>query len=263
MNKILEQVNKYMHEALKSRLPEISTADLEDNGAVFYMNGKNGTAFDWYVNEHFPNFFIFYSDRENLGAVKALLYSDGRLSIYVYGDKGHAEPVEIDSVIDADADQLLNLAVFLTENADEKKIWDADIRNLASDDMLDDQSVEMFLESKKYYMPMIERKKLWEMTAIVSKKVREEGWKISYGMREEPTREGDSGWYFCVGNETDDYVNDASNLELWKIASVLMYDQAINELITAPYGTAIIRVDHDKFEIDTPEKDILIEKKNN
>ena len=148
MNKILEQVNKYMHEALKSRLPEISTADLEDNGAVFYMNGKNGTAFDWYVNEHFPNFFIFYSDRENLGAVKALLYSDGRLSIYVYGDKGHAEPVEIDSVIDADADQLLNLAVFLTENADEKKIWDADIRNLASDDMLDDQSVEMFLESK-------------------------------------------------------------------------------------------------------------------
>lgn len=262
MNKILEQVNKYMHEALKSRLPEISTADLEDNGAVFYMNGKNGTAFDWYVNEHFPNFFIFYSDRENLGAVKALLYSDGRLSIYVYGDKGHAEPVEIDSVIDADADQLLNLAVFLTENADEKKIWDADIRNLASDDMLDDQSVEMFLESKKYYMPMIERKKLWEMTAIVSKKVREEGWKISYGMREEPTREGDSGWYFCVGNESDDYLDNADNFELWKIGSVLMFDQTLNELITVPYGTAIIRVDHDKFEIDTPEKDILIEKKN-
>lgn len=262
MNKILEQVNKYMHEALKSRLPEISTADLEDNGAVFYMNGKNGTAFDWYVNEHFPNFFIFYSDRENLGAVKALLYSDGRLSIYVYGDKGHAEPVEIDSVIDADDDQLLNLAVFLTENADEKKIWDADIRNLASDDMLDDQSVEMFLESKKYYMPMIERKKLWEMTAIVSKKVREEGWKISYGMREEPTREGDSGWYFCVGNESDDYLDNADNFELWKIGSVLMFDQTLNELITVPYGTAIIRVDHDKFEIDTPEKDILIEKKN-
>lgn len=260
MNKILVQVDKYMHEALKSRLPEIRSADLEDNGAVFYMNGKNGTAFDWYVNEHFPSFFIFYSDRENLGAVQAILYSDGRLSIDVYGDKGHADPEEIDYVVDADADQLLKLAVFLTENADEKKIWDADIRNFAGDDMPDDQSVEMFLESKKYYIPMIERKKLWEMTAIVSKKVREEGWKISYGMREEPTREGDSGWYFCVGNETDDYVNDVSNLELWKIASVLMYDQALNELITAPYGTAIIRVDHDKFEIDTSKKDILIEK---
>ena len=156
----------------------------------------------------------------------------------------------------------LNLAVFLTEKKKKKKIWDADIRNLASDDMLDDQSVEMFLESKKYYMPMIERKKLWEMTAIVSKKVREEGWKISYGMREEPTREGDSGWYFCVGNESDDYLDNADNFELWKIGSVLMFDQTLNELITVPYGTAIIRVDHDKFEIDTPEKDILIEKKN-
>ena len=44
------------------------------------------------------------------------------------------------------------------------------------------------------------------------------------------------------------------------VGSVLMYDNALNELITAPYGTAIIRVDHDRFEIDAPEKEILIEK---
>jgi Uncharacterized protein conserved in bacteria len=110
-------------------------------------------------------------------------------------------------------------------------------------------------------MPMIERRKLWEMTAIISKKVRVDGWKISYGIRTEPTREGDSGWYFGVGNETEDYVNDAGNLELWKIGSVLMYDQALNELITAPYGTEIIRVDHDRFEIDSQDKEILIEKR--
>ncbi len=262
MNKILVQVDEYMHAALKSKLPQINITDLEDNGAVFYMNGKNGTAFDWYVNDHFPYFFIFYNDKENLGAVKATLYSDGRLSVYVYGDKGHAKPEDINYVIDTDPDQLLRLAVSLTENADEKKIWDTDIRNFTGDDIPDDQSVKIFLESKKYYMPMIERKKLWEMTAIVSKKVRAEGWKISYGVRGKPTREGDSGWFFSVGNETDDYVNDASNLELWKIGSVLMYNQALNEFITAPYGTAIIRVDHDKFEIDAPGKEILIEKKD-
>lgn len=260
MNKILAQVEKYMHNALKSIISEINIADLEENGAVFYMNGKNGTVFDWYVNEHFPCFFIFYNDSENLGAVKASLYSDGRLSIFVYRDKGHADPEEINHVIDADTNQLLKLAVLLTENADEKKIWDANIRDLASDDIPDDQLVEKFLDSKKYYMPMVERKKLWGMTAIVSKKIREEGCKISYGMRDKPTREGDSGWYFCVGNEPDEYINDANNLELWKIASVLMYDHALNELITAPYGTAIIRIDHDKFDIDAPGKDILIEK---
>ena len=261
MNKILVQIEKYMQEALKINLPDINTADLEDNGAVFYMNGKNGTAFDWFVNEHFPCFFIFYNDSEKLGAVQASLYSDGRLSIFVYGDKGHADPKEIVHFIDAYPDQLLKLAVLLTENADEKKIWDSYIRDLASDDTPDDRSVEMFLDSKKYYIPMIERKKLWKMTAIVSKKVREEGWKIGYGMRDKPTREEDSGWYFCAGNETDDYINDPNNLELWRVASVLMYDPALNELITSPYGTAIIRVDHDKFDIDSPEKDMIIEKR--
>ena len=261
MNKILVQVDKYMHDALESVLPQVGKEHLEDNGAVFYMNGKNGTAFDWYVNEHFPCFFIFYNDSENLGAVKATLYCDGRLSVYVYGDNGHAEPEEINCSIDADAGELLRSAVILTENADEKKIWDTDIRKLYSDDTPDDRAVEAFVRSKKHYMPMIERKKLWEMTAIVSKKVRTEGWKIGCGMRDKPTREGDSGWYFCVGDETDDHVNDANNLELWKVASVLMYDGALGEFIAAPYGTAIIRVDHDKFETDTANKDILIEKR--
>lgn len=260
MNDILAQVDKYMHEALESRLPQVSKAELEDNGAVFYMNGKNGTAFDWYVNEHFPCFFIFYNDEENLGAVQAILHCNGRLSVYVYGDKGHADPEETVHTVDASADQLICLAAFLTENADEKKIWDAHIRDLPDNDMSDDRSVGIFLENKKYYIPMIERRKLWDMTAIVSAKVRAEGWKIGYGVRGEPTREGDSGWFFGAGSETDDYVNDANNLELWKIGSVLMYDPALNELINVPYGTSIIRVDHDKFETDGPDKEMLIEK---
>ena len=58
MNKILAQVDKFMHKALAEKLPEITSNDLEDDGAVFYMNGKNGTAFDWFVNEHFPCFYI-------------------------------------------------------------------------------------------------------------------------------------------------------------------------------------------------------------
>ena len=39
--------------------------DLEKDGAIFYMNGKNGTAFDWYFNDHFPAFFIFYVYSDN------------------------------------------------------------------------------------------------------------------------------------------------------------------------------------------------------
>ena len=256
------QISKHMHEALENRLPEVRLSDLEDHGAVFYMNGKNGTAFDWYVNDHFPCFFIYYANEENLGAVKAILFTDGSLSVYVYGDNGHADPEEINYKIPADDGQLLNLAVLLMENADTKQIWDADIRKLACDGVPNDRSVETFLGLKIIHQPMIERRNMYGMTAIISKKIREGGWKIGYGMREEPTREGDSGWYFCVGDENNDYINDASNLELWTIGSILMYDQALGEFITAPYGTAIVRVDHDRFEIDEPGKEMRVEKRS-
>lgn len=262
MNNILIQVDKCMHEALENKLPGVSAADLEDDGAVFYMNGKNGTAFDWYVNEHLPCFFIFYGDKENLGAVKSTLYANGVLSVYLYAVKGHADPYEIDYKIDAEGDQILNLAVLLAENADNKRIWDADIRKLVCDGVPDVQSVERFLGLKETHQPMIEHKKMYGMTAIITKKIREGGWKIGYGVRDEPSREGDSGWYFCVGDESEEYVNDTSNLELWSIGSVLTYDQALSEFITSPYGTAIIRVDHDKFETDAPGKKLLFEKKN-
>ena len=92
-------------------------------------------------------------------------------------------------------------------------------------------------------------------------KFREEGWKISYGERFEPTREGDSGWFFSAGNESSEYINNPKNLELWLINSVTMYDSALSNFITAPYGTAIVRTGHDKFEIDAPGKKMLVEKK--
>ena len=63
MNKILLKI---MLAAVKEHLPEVSMSDLEDNGAVYYMNGKNGTEFDWYVNEKVSDFMMFYNDEDNI-----------------------------------------------------------------------------------------------------------------------------------------------------------------------------------------------------
>ncbi len=261
MNRILDETQKIMRECMQAALPEIKPDDLEKGGAVYFMNGKNGTAFDWYVNEHLPCFFIFYNDAENLGAVKAMLYTDGSLSVYVYGDNGHAKPVLFERQVEATPEELLKLAVLLTENADDRRIWDADITALNSDDVPDREIVERFISQKEAFEPMIERKKLLPKTVIVSKKVREGGWKIGYGMRDEPDQERDSGWYFAVGDETEEYVNDPSNLELWTVNSALLYDPALSEFISAPYGTAIVRTASDRFETDAPGKEIFIEKK--
>ena len=41
-----------------------------------------------------------------------------------------------------------------------------------------------------------------------------------------------------------------------------MYDEALNEFITAPCGTSIVRVATDRFELDAPGKEIFMEKKD-
>ena len=53
MNKILEQVNKYMHEALKSRLPEISTADLEDTDKIMVKTERLLTGMSTSISQTF------------------------------------------------------------------------------------------------------------------------------------------------------------------------------------------------------------------
>ena len=260
MNKIFGQVQDYMLKALEEALPSVKKSDLEKDGAVFYMNGKNGTEFDWYVNDHLPCFFIFYNDKENLGAVKATLYTDGGLSVYVYGDRGHADPVETNYTLEVNEKELLYLAVLLAKNADGNKVWDDDIRKLDCEGTPDEESVEVFLSLKDAFEPMIERKNMMGQIVMVSKKVREGGYKIGYGVRDEPVDDRDSGWFFSVGDETDEYINNTDNVEIWSVNSVLMYEPALMEFITEPYGTGIVRVSPDKFEPDEPSKKIFIEK---
>ncbi len=262
MNKIFEQLSGYMHDSLKKALPDVNASDLEKDGEVFYMNGKNGTEFDWYVNDHLPNFFIFYNDKENLGAVKATLYTDGGLELYVYGEKGHAEPVFFGEKIEATSDEILELAVVLVSEADNKKIWNDDICKINTDIKPQKFDIDIFISHKDDFASSVEFRKLLPKTAIVSKKVREGGYKICYGRRDEPTRETDSGWFFSVGDESNEYINDAKNLELWLINSVLMFDSSLKNFITSPYGTGLIRVDSDNFEIDHFDKPIFIEKQN-
>ena len=51
---ILEKIQTIIFEAIKENLPDISSVDLEEGGKVYYMNGKNGTEYDWFVNDHLP-----------------------------------------------------------------------------------------------------------------------------------------------------------------------------------------------------------------
>ena len=38
-----------VNKSIREYLPDVPSNDLEENGNIYYMNGKNGTEFDWYV----------------------------------------------------------------------------------------------------------------------------------------------------------------------------------------------------------------------
>ena len=58
MNKILELVSKKIEEAIKEYLPRISSCDLEEGGKIYYMNGRDGTLFDYYMNNRLTPFIV-------------------------------------------------------------------------------------------------------------------------------------------------------------------------------------------------------------
>ena len=59
MNQILIDIQAKILAAIRENLPDLSFDDLEEGGKVYYMNGNNGTEFDWFVNEHLPSFMVF------------------------------------------------------------------------------------------------------------------------------------------------------------------------------------------------------------
>lgn len=261
MNKILSKIKEIMIDCVEKYLPDIALTDLEGDGAVFYMNGKNGTEFDWYVNDKLSNFMMFYDDKDNMGAVKATLYNDGGLLIYAYGDRGKTVVQEINTYIDVPDEDILSLAVVLRNEADDNRVWDENIEKLNTDLEPGADKIDEFVSNTHYYDDMRERKNLLGQAAYVSKKIMDEGWKIGYMCREEAVNENDSGWSFVVGDEDDEYINDYHNIQLMSINSVMQYDSAIWKYITSPVGTRLIRVSSEEFEIDENNKEIFKEKK--
>ncbi len=51
MNVILNEIKTIMEQNKEQYLPQVKSSDLEENGAVYFMNSKDGTEFEWYVNE--------------------------------------------------------------------------------------------------------------------------------------------------------------------------------------------------------------------
>ena len=262
MHLILQDIQNLMHSAIKEYMPELSSGDMEEGGKVYYMNGKNGTEFDWFVNEHLPCFMIFYNDKENLGAAKATVYTDGGVLLYIYDDHGKNLLKEEETSIEAPEADLLKLAVCLRCNADDKRVWDSAIDLIDSDNAPDEEAVAGFLKNREYYEPSIRRKEILGRLCVVSKKVTRDGWKVGFMMREEPNDDQDSGWQFYAGDEDNDYLDDYKNIDLCMVNSIAGIDPAVMKYIDNPVGSRFVRVSSEEFEEDKNQQSFMEKWKN-
>lgn len=257
MNEVLKKMKAAIESNRKLYLPHVKDSDLENDGAIYYMNGKDGTEFDWYVNEKLPPFMMFYNDEANLGAVKGSLYRDGKIAIFLYDEKGKKLIREVYADLEVNETEVFKLAVILKNEADENHLWGEDLECVNTDIELSDETRKEFQEHKKYYTELINKKNILNLQSVVSKKITEEGFKAGYMERNEPHDEEDSGWVFLAGNEEEKYLSDHRNLECVSVGNVWrQFDPDIFNYIDMPVGARLIRISPEAFEIDRNDKEI-------
>jgi len=77
---------------------------------------------------------------------------------------------------------------------------------------------------------------------FASDRITVDGRKVGYMYREKPDDQiWDNGWRFFAGDESDDYVNDPSNLGIYDVNTIANYDPEITQYLDAPFGSAFER----------------------
>lgn len=85
-NKVKQQILKYNKDNIRDRFPKITDDMLLENGVVYYMNGNDGTCFDFEMNDRTCEFMSFYKS-SNYGFFKIFVSRDGLIDGYAYLEK--------------------------------------------------------------------------------------------------------------------------------------------------------------------------------
>lgn len=259
---LIQSIQMKMEEAIKNGLEDISMEELEEQGAIYYMNGNNGTEFDWFVNEKLPSFMMFYDDEENLGAIKANLNSSGILDIYLYGEKGKTCIEEIQEQIDVSFKELEDLVLVLTQEADNRCFWGKHIESINWDADISEETRKQFREKQESLGSIIQRRNNLRKRGIISKMIVDEGYQVGYMLREEPFDENDSGWRLMAGNESDAYTNCPDNFIQASMNNVIVkLAPDIEKYLDSRMGTALIRIPSGEFIEDDRTRRIYVSKR--
>jgi hypothetical protein len=81
-------------------------------------------------------------------------------------------------------------------------------------------------------------------SCIASDHITVNGRKVGYMYRDSPDNEIDSGWRFMSGKESQVFMDNPKNLEIYDVNTIANYDPEIIPLLSEPIGAAFER-DHE------------------
>lgn len=123
IKKMITEILDEMDRLMRRYLPDVKPEDLVQNGNTFYMNGNDGTDFDWNANGRTCEFMRFYEKTE-YGAIKAYIRDDGNLDGYIWGNDGLEKGTRIDTTYSIGCENAKELCKWLIKNKDDKEMWD-------------------------------------------------------------------------------------------------------------------------------------------
>lgn len=127
-DRVKRQVLDYIKSSIRDRFPEITDSMLTENGTIFYMNGNDGTKFDFDMNDRTCEFMSFYKS-SNYGFFKVYVTRDGKITGFAYLEEGHGEAIHLEpkNVGEKEAKEF---ARALQKYADDLKKWDSNIEEI-------------------------------------------------------------------------------------------------------------------------------------
>lgn len=143
MESLRGRIKSVVSNLLEEFLPFCKDENFEENGAVYYMNGDDGTVFDWGVNDRLCEFMVFY-EKTKKGAVKLNIKKDGSAIAYIYDCEGKNLSKETRFTLCA-KDEALSLAVLLFNVADKEKKYDSNIDKMDFAHEVTDEEKREFL----------------------------------------------------------------------------------------------------------------------
>lgn len=96
------------------------------DSTVYYMNGQNGTEFDYHTNRHLPPFMVFH--KNGSGYMKVFFNKDDTVDVYLY-PKGEQRPAQTAHADLAEGTTAM-LGGLLLKQADDQKVWDSALKKI-------------------------------------------------------------------------------------------------------------------------------------